>query len=191
MSRKKIPLLAAVAAAVVLGTVAPAASAGHREERSLRLARAAWGFPAHCDQSGVLLSYRLMPRGVLGYAGEFCAIYLNLRYDYRFRALCTIVVHEFGHVHGYGHMDAFRDVMNSSYDETPYWWRCLSRRERRRFQRLRLVDRRLNKGSYPYIGRPGVDALRLGRLPAERIRDVTPDPAPSRAPGPSRLRPAS
>lgn len=178
-------LAASLASASLLALSSPSAASAQTspEERAFRVAQAAWGYPGHCTQ-GVTVGYRLMPRGIVGYAGEFCAIYLNSRYSYRYRALCTVIVHELGHVHGYGHISNRRDIMYFAYNGDAYWWACLTRRER---QALRgSVDYALNRSSYPYQGRPGVDAARAARADRGSTEGRTAAP-PSDAQGTQRF----
>jgi len=143
---------------------AQAPSSSSPEGRSLAVAEAAWGLPEHCRASGVRVVRRPLPGNVVGYAGRRCTIDVNSRLGRPpFRALCTVVVHEYGHVAGYGHIRNRRDIMHPDYATGPYWGPCLGASDRATARRRGVaVDDSVNRGSYPRIGRPGVDGAGAG-----------------------------
>lgn len=127
-------------ALAVLCLAAPAYAAPHRTQRSLEVAESVWG-DAPCAPVTVKRTLNMndlsagwafntsLDTTAARAAGTVCEIVVNLRPEYRhwfsqYRHLCTLVVHERGHIQGRAHSANPEQVMNSSYPFTHVYPAC-------------------------------------------------------------------
>jgi hypothetical protein len=143
---------AALAALIVaLLAAAPAAHAGWKIDRSLAIAQAVWN-PACGD---LRLSYG-HPGDVLadaeGAAWAWrgnCTIGIDARMSLEFEELCTIVLHEAGHVTGAEHSDDPNSVMFAA----PVVQKVTARISGRTVVRWDGIDRRCLDRGRPFLER--------------------------------------
>lgn len=134
---------------------APAtAQAGWKLDRSLAVAQAVWS--PTCGQMRVAYENPAnagLPEAAAGWAWEGdCTIRLPLGASYEFEQLCTIVVHEAGHVAGRGHSSNPRSVM---YAE-PLVTKTTFTLRGRTVVRWDGIDRRCRDRGRPYLERRGL-----------------------------------
>jgi hypothetical protein len=143
-----------ILAVLVMLTSPNAAQAGWRIDRSVAIAQAVWK-----PSCGTLSLRYGVPEdagaaaGASGWAwnGD-CKIGVNAGNHYEFEELCTIVVHEGGHVAGLGHSPNRRSVM---YAE-PLVLKTTARINGREITRWDGVDRRCLQRGRPFLERAGL-----------------------------------
>jgi hypothetical protein len=94
-----------------------------------RFARAYWadrGKYVNC--SGVRLVWvpgsefrRVLGPGVLAWAPPGCTIFYNQATGWSWRKLCSVTLHEYGHLIGYGHSRNRNSIMYSPYGGANWW----------------------------------------------------------------------
>lgn len=146
-------------------------------DRSFRIAVRAWEpYLGHCVDSGIeIYGYDELERPEERDAYAFvpergaCAIYFNVdeRRNYRRSWFCSLMVHEMGHVAGFGHSPDPHDIMNGPGEV--YWRKCLTRREARRLSRRgKAIDYSIADWSGTSAATAGGDG-HAERRPAGRV----------------------
>lgn len=60
---------------------------------------------------GVALRFERMPYSTLAYTTGRCIVHLNSKHGWSWYKLCATVIHEYGHILGYGHVSNPNSIM--------------------------------------------------------------------------------
>lgn len=125
-----IPTLAVMAALSL--PLVPTTPATMTTTRAQEIAAAAWGNPC-----GGAVQVEKVSLG-LGVAAEAveggCTVYFNTDADWNWPDYCSVMVHEYGHLAGYGHSTTRKAIMYPTLQET--WKYCLPKRHWHIWKRL-------------------------------------------------------
>lgn len=133
-AKRLFTVLVAVAATAIATPAATAATPeqqwpidGPGVQTALQIANQTWGVPICPGSGGFTIRFGALAHGTVGMARytdsqdpfemRNCSITLSTGTDWYWEKLCSVIVHEVGHLTGRGHEEDEHDVMAAMYRE--------------------------------------------------------------------------